>query len=178
MDDIPDNTYILKELLGRYDVRVVTSNEGSKALEIFRKEGKFDAIITDLRMPGMSGQSFISNIRLMEKESRDKPVPIVIVTAENEQSEKINCLQKLEANDYLLKPIKLHDLLLSLSKIFTGEKKETKNILVIEDEPISASIISKILSEEGHLITISQDISKVILLNKNIGQNNNFQRAR
>lgn len=148
----------MKELLERHGIKATSCNEGSVALDIFCKKGDFDGIITDLRMPGMSGQTFIAEIRKFEKESKRVSVPIIIVTAENEPTEKLNCLNSLGANEYLLKPIKLQDLLISLSKLFSGEKKAGKNILVIEDEAISSTIIAKILSNQGHKPFVSGQI--------------------
>lgn len=158
VDDIPDNTFIMKELLGRQKVKAITSNEAACALSIFIRESNFDAVITDLRMPGMSGQTFISEIRKYEQEKKSRAVPIVVVTAENSSTEKIFCMNTLGANEYLLKPIKLNDLLLSLSKLLTGQEKETKNILIVEDEALSASVISRILTGQGHKIIVCGDI--------------------
>lgn len=176
LDDIPDNTFILRTLLEKHGAIIVASNEGSNALELFRRDGNIDAIITDLRMPGMSGQNFISEIRKFEEESKKKPVPIIVVTAENEPMEKINCLNSLGADDYLVKPIQLRDLLLSLSKLLLGVKKESKNILLIEDESLSATIISKLLLDQGHSTIVCGNILQVFFLCELHRQKIYFQR--
>jgi CheY-like chemotaxis protein len=162
LDDIPENTFVLKEIFARYEANVVTCNEGHEALSIIKGENKFDAIITDLRMPGMSGQTFIIEVRNYEKENNMLQVPIIILTAENDNTEKMNCLVKYGANEYLLKPIKLNLLMATVSRVLNKENtKSFKNIIVVEDEELSAQILDRILKSQGHKVTICGSISEV-----------------
>lgn len=158
----------MKGILSKNEANVMTCNEGREALEIIKTNWKFDAIITDLRMPGMSGQTFITEIRKYEKESNLSPVPIIVLTGESDKREKLDCLTKYGANEYLVKPIKLNELMQTASRLIAKEiRKFSRNILITDDEDISADLMSKILSSQGHKPTICSLLSevKIILLN-------------
>jgi signal transduction histidine kinase/CheY-like chemotaxis protein len=77
---------LLKDILEREGCRVTLAREGHEALSLF-DESEFDAIFTDLGMPGMSGWEFARSVR-----ERDKRIPLVVVTGwgeavgSNEQS--------------------------------------------------------------------------------------------
>jgi CheY-like chemotaxis protein len=46
---------------------VVSSEDGQDALEKFNKFGPFDMVLTDIRMPKMSGRELIKKLRAMDK---------------------------------------------------------------------------------------------------------------
>ena len=113
-------------------------------------------------MPGMSGQTFIMEIRKFEQESKIAHVPIIVLTAESDNAEKLNCLTKYGANEYLLKPIKLKELLVSVSKLISKEeKKGPKTILIVEDEALSAQLLSKMLAKQNNKPILCAQISEV-----------------
>jgi two-component system chemotaxis response regulator CheY len=71
--------------------------DGNEAVAMF-KPGEFDLVLTDWNMPGKSGLEVVQEIR-----TRDKAVPIIMVTTE---AEKGRVLQAIQAgvSDYLVKP--------------------------------------------------------------------------
>jgi len=78
----------------------VFANSGRAALERAR-EGDFDLIFTDLKMPGMSGTDMVRKLR--EKGSKAK---VVIMTAYGSLETAIQAL-RLGAVEYLIKPVHL-----------------------------------------------------------------------
>lgn len=58
IDDEPINLMILKRVLDK-KYKVLTAESGPQALEILRKDPEIKLVITDMRMPGMSGLEFI-----------------------------------------------------------------------------------------------------------------------
>jgi len=54
VEDDPDNRQLLQEVLGMLGHRVTAAGSGEEGLEAFRP-GLFDALVTDLNLPGMSG---------------------------------------------------------------------------------------------------------------------------
>jgi CheY-like chemotaxis protein len=152
----------MKGILTKNQAITMTSNEAREALEIIKTNWKFDAIITDLRMPGMSGQTFIAEIRKYEKENNLPPVPIIVLTGESDKREKLDCLTKYGANEYLLKPIKLNELMQAVSRLIAKDiKKFNRNILIVDDEDISADLMSKLLTSQGHKPTICSLLAEV-----------------
>ncbi len=59
-----------------YDVTTATS--GAEALEIVEREGSFDAVVSDIEMPGMSGFEFAETLR---KNARFADIPIIALSS-------------------------------------------------------------------------------------------------
>jgi two-component system, chemotaxis family, chemotaxis protein CheY len=74
--------------------------DGKDGYEKFN-EGQFDLILTDIKMPNMTGLELIEKVR---KEIGNKTVPIIIISTKGEEADIQKGLS-LGANEYLLKPI-------------------------------------------------------------------------
>eukprot|EP01022_Parablepharisma_sp_SALTPOND_P018791 TRINITY_DN311_c0_g1_i1.p1 TRINITY_DN311_c0_g1~~TRINITY_DN311_c0_g1_i1.p1 ORF type:complete len:745 (+),score=83.48 TRINITY_DN311_c0_g1_i1:559-2793(+) len=161
LDDIPENMFVLKERLNRYGINSITRQNGIEALEVYKAHPKIDAIITDLRMPLMSGQAFISEVRKYEREANFPATPIVVLTAETSLEEKKLCLTQYGANDFLLKPVKQQDLISTLLKVHSENKRQIhKKILVVDDDVISSKFMTTVLSKNGHACMEAHSISE------------------
>lgn len=90
-----------------YDVHeALEANEG---LEVFRSV-RPDLVLTDLRMPGMSGIELIGEIRKL-----DRDTPIVVVTGYGTLESAMDAI-KLDVFDFITKPIDLDSLKGTLEK--------------------------------------------------------------
>jgi len=88
-------------------------NSGETALNKLTIEG-FDIVITDLRMPGMSG---IDLVREMKADDTLRHISVLVLTAENEK-EKVLELVKAGVSGYIIKPYTqeaLHEKILGLA---------------------------------------------------------------
>ncbi len=155
LDDVAENTFILAASLKRFGVRSTVTQNGIAALEEFKGQPQlFDGVITDLRMPLMSGQTFIQEIRKFEREKFGGPkVPIVVMTAEAAVDEKRLCLTQYGANDYLLKPVKLRELISALVRVHTSadqERARHKQVLIVDDDAVGSRFVAVTLSKAGH----------------------------
>ena len=83
---------------------VTAASDGAQALKLFPQE-KFDLVILDVMMPRHSGYDVCRELR-----SGGSPVPILFLTAKGEEIDKVVGL-KLGADDYVLKPFGVHELL-------------------------------------------------------------------
>lgn len=86
--------------LGHIPVMVV---DGEKAVEEAARE-RFDAILMDLHMPGLDGFEAIRQIRASEQDLGQKPVPVLMVTADVMQDARDKAA-KVGAAGYLTKPL-------------------------------------------------------------------------
>ncbi len=165
LDDIPENTYILAEALKKYGVRPTVCVSGVDALALFRAS-PFDGVITDLRMPLMSGQTFIVELRQFERETKRPAVPVVVVTAETALEEKKLCLGKYGANEFLLKPVKLHDLVSAMVRLHSQggsvARKRERRILLVDDDVIGSQFMSTILTRAGHRCSQAHSVQEAI----------------
>ena len=84
---------------------VITASNGKKGLKIFH-EGRYNLVILDVMLPEIDGFQVCEMIRL---ENND--IPILFLSAKNTGEDRINGLKR-GADDYLVKPFNLEELLL------------------------------------------------------------------
>jgi two-component system response regulator RegX3 len=82
---------------------VVSACDGDYALELFKQEFP-DLVILDLMLPGIDGMNVCRMIR------RGSPVPVIMLTAKNDEVDKIVGLE-IGADDYITKPFNFRELL-------------------------------------------------------------------
>ena len=58
VDDEPDLSAVVGELLGTLGYQVETAGDAAAALERLEREHRFDLILSDVRMPGLDGPAF------------------------------------------------------------------------------------------------------------------------
>ena len=83
----------------------VPSEDGAAALQLANQQ-RFDAMVLDLMLPGLDG---ISVCRAVRRGTLNKDVPILMLTARREESDKVLGLES-GADDYLAKPFGVREL--------------------------------------------------------------------
>ena len=108
---------------------------GTEGLLRLKSEKNICCVILDLMLPGISGEEIIQEIRKVSD------VPIITVSAKNEEEAKIEVL-KLGADDFLLKPFNLEELQLKVERniqkylnqqVSYKKNEEFKNIILNQD---------------------------------------------
>ncbi|MEG2506493.1 MAG: response regulator [Longicatena sp.] len=99
------NIEVAKKLLNTKNLMVDVAENGLQAIENFaqQKEGYYDAILMDIRMPVMDGISATKSIRQMRKADA-KTIPIIAMTA-NAFEEDVEKTKSAGMNAHLAKPI-------------------------------------------------------------------------
>ncbi|HEY5939133.1 MAG TPA: sigma-54 dependent transcriptional regulator [Kofleriaceae bacterium] len=115
VDDEVNSRTALAELLRDEGFEVETAADAFKAL------GKYDdftphVVVTDLKMPGMTGIELVAKIRAMED-----PAAVVVMTAFGEVQSAVDAM-RAGAADYLTKPFNLDALLVSLDRVFETQQ--------------------------------------------------------
>ena len=110
------NLEILKELLSDIGMELEWAENGKICLEKFResKEGHFDAILMDVRMPVMTGYEATEAIRALDHPDAKK-IPIIAMTADAFSEDIRRCLDS-GMNAHTAKPINLDEVVLLLKK--------------------------------------------------------------
>lgn len=105
-DDAAINDVVCKKLR-KSSFDPISAYSGTEARLLLEAEapGAFGLIITDLMLPGLSGEDLIAQIR-----ARDAAVPIIVTSAKADTVDKVSVLQ-MGADDYLTKPFDLDELL-------------------------------------------------------------------
>jgi DNA-binding NtrC family response regulator len=97
VDDEQNMQAVMRLILEGAGYQVIVAPSGEEALEHAHRR-ELDAVLTDLRMPGMGGEAFIGRFR----ESRPD-VPVIVVTAHGTISSAVRAIRD-GAADYLTKP--------------------------------------------------------------------------
>ena len=100
VDDNAANRDLLSRRLERKGFRVITAENGQRALDILATS-KVDLVLLDIMMPGLTGLEVLRKVRETQAPSA---LPVVMVTAKTESEDIVEALE-LGANDYVTKPI-------------------------------------------------------------------------
>ena len=100
VDDIPANIKLLEARLSAEYFEVLTAQSGRDALDICARE-RIDVVLLDVMMPGMDG---FEVSRRLKAQPATRHVPVVMVTALDQPSDKIQGLEA-GADDFLTKPV-------------------------------------------------------------------------
>ena len=106
-DDVDINDVVAASLrkTGYVCVQAFSGSEARLLLKTAAAEGEapFDLVITDLMLPGASGEELVRAIRA------NSDAPVIVVSARSDAADKV-ALLKLGADDYLTKPFDLDEL--------------------------------------------------------------------
>lgn len=109
VDDDHSVISILKAVLEPGGYNISTAGSGMAALRMLR-ESVFDLMITDVKMPGMDG------FKLMEKAKEMQPhLAVVVISASSSVDDAVKAM-KHGAFDYIAKPFKFDELLLTVQR--------------------------------------------------------------
>src|SRR5438094_2898800 len=103
VDDEKSILLLLKEALTQWGYQVTTASSAVDALALL-KNGIFDALISDIRMPDMSGLDLQSELR-----TKDETIEVVMMTGYPTIASAVQALKE-GAYDYLSKPLILDEL--------------------------------------------------------------------
>lgn len=120
-EDHPLNTQIAKKFLEKQGMVVMCTRDGAEGVACFAqsKQGEFDAVLMDIRMPVMDGLTAAAVIRALDREDA-KTVPIFAMTA-NAYEEDREKSRLAGMNEHLAKPIDAQ-MLYDTLEAYIGEK--------------------------------------------------------
>ncbi|MCK4501555.1 MAG: sigma-54-dependent Fis family transcriptional regulator [Desulfuromonadales bacterium] len=90
--------------------QVDAADNGNTALALVKKH-RYDLIISDIRLPGMDGETLLIEVKLISPRTE-----VILMTAHGNTNSAVNCL-KQGAADYILKPFDLDDLVLRVQRL-------------------------------------------------------------
>ena len=139
VDDDPTALDLLERSLQGAGVRVVTVNDGRKALDLARTLQPV-AITLDVLMPGMDGWEVLRELKA-DIETRDIPVIMVTMTDNSELG------YSLGATEFLTKPVKRGQLAQLLDRY--ASRDTDRCALVVDDKAENREVLRRALENEG-----------------------------
>lgn len=114
VDDYSTMRRIIKNLMRELGfANCDEADDGTTALPML-KTGKYDFLITDWNMPGMSGIDLLANVR---NDSAMADMPVLMVTAQAKKTEIVRAAQA-GVSGYVVKPFTAETLKEKINKIF------------------------------------------------------------
>ncbi|MBP6059755.1 MAG: sigma-54-dependent Fis family transcriptional regulator [Candidatus Saccharicenans sp.] len=126
IDDEPIIHDVLGQLLQSEGYQVEVSASGEEALSKLPHQ-KFDLTLLDLLMPGMDGLEVLREIKRLEPEA-----VVIIITAYASVESALTAM-KMGAYDYIQKPFKNDELLMTISRALEHRRLQLENIR-LQDE--------------------------------------------
>ncbi|MFC2677819.1 MAG: response regulator transcription factor, partial [Granulicatella sp.] len=120
-DDFAIKTMISTKLK-QENYSVHTVQNGQEALNLMEKQ-QIDLVISDIMMPEMDGYEFVQTLR-----ETKHTLPILMITAKS-QLESLETAFKLGVDDYMVKPLRLEELVLRVKALLRRSQLEAEKVL-------------------------------------------------
>jgi two-component system NtrC family sensor kinase len=109
IDDEESIRRLLSISLGHKGFEVITAEDGAKGMEIFRQETP-KIVLTDIKMPNIDGLEVLRQVKALDPEAQ-----VIVITGHGDMESAIEAL-KLEASDFLNKPIRDEALMIAIKR--------------------------------------------------------------
>jgi len=121
VDDDSSIRNMLGIVLSKAGFDIVTAEDGKSALVTLKRES-FDLIISDIKMPGISGIDLLKKVKTYNPE-----IPVIMITAHASTDDAVDAM-KLGAEDYITKPFNIDELKLIIERSIYRKNIERENI--------------------------------------------------
>ena len=169
IDDDSASRHAMRTLLNDAGVELVDATSGEEGLEKVR-QSRFDCIVLDLGLPGMSGQEFL------EAASKDGPLPPVVIHSARELSREESLQLRQYTDSIVIKGARSPERLLDEVSLFLHSLKPAapppvreadprlagRTVLVVDDDMRNIFALSKALRARGLKVLMAQDGHKAL----------------
>lgn len=146
VDDEEHIVELISYNLEKVGYAVVKADCGEKALEKL-ENCQIDLVVLDWMLPGMDGIEVLKRIR---KSARLKKMPIILLTAKNDEMSKVVGLE-VGADDYLGKPFGIHELLARIKALLRRSEGVFEEK---EEDKYSIHIDNMVIDKARHVVKI------------------------
>lgn len=123
VEDDQDIAELLATNMAQENHQVTIANSGADGLKRII-DTSFDLIILDVMMPGMSGIEVCRQLRRTKNTLR---TPVILLTALSSEADRISGFEA-GADDYVVKPFSVRELMLRIRIKLQSEQKESREI--------------------------------------------------
>ncbi len=171
VDDSESTLKLLKSMLEKIFLNVITAKSPHRAIDILEKED-ISLILSDYHMGSVDGLEFV---KLVKKSISNSNIPILIITSEKDERVKIK-LFKYGVRDLLQKPIIEEELNFKLINLFLEKKYNEDN--VSKKSMIENYVITSATDTDGNIVSVSKAFCQISGYTKEelIGQNHKILR--
>jgi two-component system response regulator PilR (NtrC family) len=150
---------ILEIFLKNEGYSVSVANDGASAIEVIKKD-IFDLVITDLKMPKVSGVELLKSVKEISPDTI-----VVIITAYGTTESAVEAM-KLGAFDYIQKPFKMDDIRLVVKNALEKQRLQ-KDVSILRDQ-LKPPSLENIIGKSPTMLELFSVISKSAASNANV----------
>lgn len=158
VDDEENIVNVVKAYLNKEGYTVLTALNGKEALDAFNASS-IDLVVLDLMLPDLSGEEICKEIR------KNSKVPILMLTAKVEESDKINGLD-IGADDYVTKPFSPKELVARIRALLRRSKElgSHEDLIVLNGGDLIIESSKKEIKKKGKIIDLTATELKLLYL--------------
>ena len=144
--------------VSNYDTKIYT--DGLEAAEALKEDSEYDLALLDVMLPGVDGFELLEIVKQYR-------IPVIFLTAKDDIESKIQGLRG-GADDYIVKPFEVLELLVRIEKVLERENKLSDVIKVLD---LEIDISQRTVRKNGVEIPLKPkefELLRVLAKNKNI----------
>jgi DNA-binding NtrC family response regulator len=153
VDDEASQRELVSGYLKKQGFEVFTAAGGESALELFR-QSPMELILTDQRMPGLSGLDLLKAAREINPETQ-----VIVMTAYGSVETAVEAMRD-GAADYVAKPLNLDELRQKIQRIVEQHRLYAEN-RALREELRSRHRIEGIIGESGQMVEVISLVQRV-----------------
>lgn len=158
VEDEPPISGLIRMNLNRNGYECDVAFDGEQAADKI-EQNRYDLILLDIMLPKINGYELIDYIRPLE-------IPVIFITAKNDLQDRVKGL-KLGAEDYIVKPFEIIELLARVEVVLRRYKK-TNTLINIED--VSIDTEARRVTKNGVPVDLTiKEYDLLLLLVRNPG---------
>ena len=127
VDDDPDIAQFVRTVLSKAGMHAVACFDPLEALALAARE-PFDAVVTDIEMPGMNGLEFLGRLRELQTD-----LPVAVMTAHASVDYAVEALRR-NADEFMVKPVRRDDVVATVRRLVelgTARRATTRHQTVL-----------------------------------------------
>lgn len=156
---VEDDNHInsmISESFSKAGYECVSAYSGTEAMLHIGNE-KYDLIILDLMLPGISGQEVLQRTRALNQ------IPVIVLSAKDELDTKVDLLT-LGANDYITKPFELKELEARVLVQLRNSKSELDKNNSLEYKELKLDLDKKVFSVGNQQVMLTAQEQRIMEL--------------
>ena len=142
VEDDPAISRLIDMNLTLSGYRTFCAADGNQAVEALRGQ-EFDLALCDIMLPGLDGFELLPYMK-------EKNVPVIYVSAKSDVQSRVMGL-RLGAEDYLVKPFDILELLVRMEKVLSRSEKQPR---IVSWQNILADTASRKVPRDGEEISL------------------------
>lgn len=156
IEDDPNITDFMEVVLGQERYQLTIARTGMEALTAFQTT-TIDLVLLDLGLPDIDG---IDLLKILRKRMH---LPILIISARNNEEEKVMALD-LGADDYVTKPFGTNELLARIRTALRHQNVHPENLSIVENNALKIDFDKQLVYKDGREIHLTKNEYRILAL--------------